>query len=219
MSISNRIKTAAGLCLAVALLSGCMKNVEIPTFLKPAANEEAPAQTVLNGVTIVSPDAYCVDQTTLRQEKTSGFAILANCDAVNAVEVDAISDTPVVYTVVVGARADAPFADNIAALGPYFTSDAGAAALSRSGDGADVRVLDQFATDGGVYYLHVRDASDGILTDAAETYWRAIFGVKRRTVSISVLGLRRHDLASDTAKAQLEALVAKILRENNADNG
>lgn len=220
MSISKRIKLAAGLCLAVSLVSGCMKNVEMPAFLSPNdVKSETPVQTVLNGVTIAQPDDYCVDETTLRKERNSGFAILAHCDAVNAVEVDSLPDTPVIYTVSVGARAAGPFADNLDALGPYFASDVGATALSRSGNGEDVRVLDQFATDDGVYYLHVRDASDTVLTDAAETYWRALFGVNRRTVSVSVLGLRRHDLPSDQAQAVLEALVAKILRENNADNG
>jgi len=192
----------------------------VPTFLKPSnAGAETPVQAVLNGVTIAQPEEYCVDEATLRQERNSGFVILAHCDAVNAVEVDAIPDRPVVYTVSVGARTDAPFADNLDALGPYFASDAGATALSRSGNGEDVRVLDQFATEGGVYYLHVRDAGDTVLTDAAETYWRALFGVNRRTVSVSVLGLRRHDLPSEEAQAALEALVAKILRENNVDNG
>ncbi len=219
MSISKRIKFTAGLCLAVSLLSGCMKNVDVPAFLKSSNTAETPVQTVLNGVTIAKPDDYCVDETTLRDDSEAGFAILAHCDAVNAVKVDAIPQTPVIYTVSVGERATTPFADKIDALGPFFTSDAGASALSRSGNGEDVRVLDQFATDGGVYYLHVRDASDDVLTDAAETYWRALFGVKRRTVSVSVLGLRRHDLSSDDAKTALEALVAKILRENNADNG
>ena len=220
MSISKRIISAAGLCLAASVLSGCMKNGEVPAFLTPSSdNAETPVRTVLNGVTIAKPDDYCVDETTLRDESGSGFAILAHCDAVNAVEVEAIPQTPVIYTVSVGERSNARFDENIEALGPFFASDTGAAALSRSGNGEDVRVLDQFATESGVYYLHVRDASDTVLTDAAETYWRALFDVKRRTVSVSVLGLRRHDLPSDDAKVALEALVAKILRENNADNG
>jgi hypothetical protein len=99
----------------------------------------------------------------------------------------------------------------------FFASDAGRAALSRSGQASTVKVLQTIA-QGDVLFIELTDSSASTGTRVQAQSWRAVTGVKGRIVSVSVLGLAEQPLASATLRALAEAFVRSVQQANANDS-
>jgi len=100
-------------------------------------------------------------------------------------------------------------------LAVFFKSEDGRAALSRDGRASTVEVTETVGKD-GVFYIHAKDSSEDTLQGAGDEYWRALFDLKGRIVSASVVGLEAKPISSKIAFDTLELFVARIKAANGA---
>jgi hypothetical protein len=144
------------------LLSGCVA----PTGTPKAA-------PVLGGAVQVGvPAGYCIDRAAGREEGDTAIVVMGKCAEGSAA-------LPAVLTAAIGPAASAGvLAGGGQPLAAYFTSEAGRAALSRSGRASTVTVL-QAKSVGAAFVLRIRDR------DAGE-YWRGVEPVAGRLVTITV---------------------------------
>lgn len=92
------------------------------------------------------------------------------------------------------------------ALAKYLTSTAGRRALSRSGHGEDVQVLETGILSGQLM-LHIKDTVAG-------EYWRAIIGIKGRLVTVSASGAQDAPLTSQAGRKLVSQTVAALIKAN-----
>ncbi len=152
-----------GFALTVALLlSGCV----IPTGTPKAA-------PVLGGAVQVGvPAGYCIDRAAGREDGDTAVVVMGKC-------AEGSTALPAVLTAAIGPAASAGvLAGGGQALAAYFTSDAGRAALSRSGRASTVTIV-QAKGVGAAFVMRIRDR------DAGE-YWRGVVPVAGRLVTITV---------------------------------
>ncbi len=103
----------------------------------------------------------------------------------------------------------APVLDQMAG---FLSSVSGRAALARDGRAASVQVL-QTLREGGAVFIHVRDSSDNPMGGVENEYWRGLFDVNGRLVTVSVVGFADRPLSRDTGLATLRAFYARIRAE------
>jgi hypothetical protein len=106
-------------------------------------------------------------------------------------------------------------AADAAALVAFFEGEAGRALLSRSGDAAQVRLIDSELRD-GVLFLRLADTSPFEGAEVSAEYWRAVFDVGAHVVSLAAIPLARRPLRPDGARALLESFVARTRAANAA---
>lgn len=148
--------------LIVLLLSGCVTPTGTP--------KTAP---VLGGAVQVGvPAGYCIDRAAGREDGDTAVVVMGKC-------AQGSTALPAVLTTAIGPAASAGvLAGGGQALATYFTSDAGRAALSRSGRANAVTVL-QAKSLGTAFVMRIRDRNVG-------EYWRAVEPVAGRLVTITV---------------------------------
>jgi hypothetical protein len=148
--------------LIALLLSGCVAPLGTPK-----------AAPVLGGAVQVGvPAGYCIDRSAGREDGDTAIVVMGKCT-------EASTALPAVLTAAIGPAASAGvLAGGGTQLAAYFTSDAGRAALSRSGRASTVTVL-QAKSMGEAFVMRIRDR------DAGE-YWRGVEPVAGRLVTITV---------------------------------
>jgi hypothetical protein len=176
--------------------------VLIGTGCQMANSPLAPPPTaVLDGaVSVAGPRGYCVDPAATHELADAAVALIGRCPGALAV-------TPALLTMTVGPAASAGV---LAAGGPamteYFTSAEGRAALSRSGQALDVRVIAAVGV-GDAYLLHLQDRAVG-------EYWRAVVGLNGRLVTVSANGTQGAPLPPPVGRALLDATLIALRRVN-----
>ena len=93
-----------------------------------------------------------------------------------------------------------------AALAQFFTSTAGRKMLSRAGRAADVQVIRALQAE-GTFLMYLSDRAIG-------SYWRAVTGLNRRLVTISVTGAAGAPLTSAQGRALLDATLSGMRMAN-----
>ena len=164
-----------GFALTVALLlSGCVT----PTGTPKAA-------PVLGGAVQVGvPAGYCIDRAAGREDGDTAVVVMGKC-------AEGSTALPAVLTAAIGPAASAGvLAGGGQALAAYFTSDAGRAALSRSGRASTVTIV-QAKGVGAAFVMRIRDR------DAGE-YLRGVVPVAGRLVTITVDALGADAAAGET---------------------
>lgn len=188
----------------------------------PAAAQQgsAPLRVTVDGraVVVTGPSGYCVDRAGSTEGPAGAFVLLGSCAALGGGRARP-DGAPAVLTASVtpggsGAGLDAT---QFPALARHFASEAGRAALSRSGDAASV-TLSEALSVGDVLYLRLVDRSAGGSADGAQRvepeYWRAILVLRGRMVTLSVLSHADRPLPPDAARPLLEAFVARMRAAN-----
>lgn len=211
---TRRGRAAAGrrgaMALALALgiaLAGC----DIPS-----GGAMAPRSVAVAGGSLVlaAPQGFCVDQTASRQDEAGAFVLFANCAALSNNPAAPQPAAPVVLTVAVsGAAPTTPLAESFPQMQAFFASDAGRAALSRSGRAGSVEVLETQISD-GMLLIKLSDRSQAGGPPVADEYWRAITGIGGRILSLSVLPLRERPVDDARQRALIEAFAARIRAAN-----
>jgi hypothetical protein len=121
-------------------------------------------------------------------------------------------------SVLAGAPTSQPLVAAFPEMAVFFRSPAGRAALSRSGQAGDVNVR-QIETAKDVMVLRLSDTSANSGASVESDYWRAVFSVRGRIVSLSVLAMKAQPLAAARQRRVLDAFVAQVRRENRVAPG
>ncbi|PQO23856.1 cation transport ATPase [Rhodobacteraceae bacterium WD3A24] len=171
------------------------------------------AEVAGGAVTIAGPRGYCIDVQATREETRGAVALLGGCDALG--EGGRAPDTRAVLTASVsGPENDWPrVADSIDALTAFFDSAPGRAALSRSGQAGSVEV-DSIDSRDGILLLRARDTSEFRGPSVAPDYWRAIFDLRGRVVTLSVMSAAGTPLSDQAGRGLIEAFVRAMMRAN-----
>lgn len=158
--------------------------------------------TLLDGAVVAAaPSGYCIAPGAGQRQADSAVVIMGRCSAAGTAE-------PAVLTLTVGQAGSAgAMAGGGEALASYFASDAGRAALSRSGEAKDVQLLTAAGSE-AAFLVQVRDRLAG-------EYWRGIAGVRGRLVTVTAAGPSEDaPLSAAKGRALVEATLAALRRAN-----
>ena len=180
----------------ILLLSGCQ--MELGGFAAPGQTK---AISVLGGaMTVAAPSGYCVDKRSARSQVDGAVVLMGRCNGGS-------NHPAAVISVTIGEAGSAGIvADGGTALAAFFQTSGGRAALSRT-DSADSVKIVQAASSDGVFALRIVEAGVG-------DYWRAIFGLSGRLVTLSVQGPTGSKLDPVTGRALLAASLAAMRKAN-----
>ena len=186
----------ARLCALILGLAACQMDTG-----GPSAPGQARAMSVLGGaVTVAAPSGYCVDKASARSQGDGAVVLIGRCNGQS-------QSPPAVISVTIGTAGSAGvMASGSAALAAFFQSTAGRAALSRSGQAETVQILAASET-GGAFLLHVAEAGQG-------DYWRAVFGLSGRLVTLSVQGTAGAALDAASGRRLLGAAISTLQKAN-----
>lgn len=164
-----------------------------------------------DGLVVGGTRGWCVDTRTTRTDGETSVVVLGSCAAIAGNAFAPKPEVPGVVTVSVENTAgDVPPAD---LLQGFLTSDAGRAALARDGSAASVEILDSRRTD-DLVFVHVADRSIRPASGAAQDYWRALFGLDGRFVTVSLVELRDKPIDAPSGFETLAAQVDRIRSAN-----
>lgn len=208
----------AGLAALMAL-GGCV-DLNLgggkPDSAAPTVTTVAPEQISVSSkeVLIAGPHGFCIDPTQTKDKRKSAFVLLGSCAAISNAAHLPEPDVPAILMATVSGETDsAPIALSIDALTRFFKTDAGRAALSRDGKAETVEVIETLSR-GGAFYIHARDTSTDTLAGAGDEYWRALFNVKGRIVSVLVVGLEDFPISKSEGFNTLGAFADRIKTMN-----
>lgn len=205
--VSGLRKLAVALLLfAPVLTAGCGG---LPIGAPPETVRVAGGAVVIGG-----PQGYCVDRGASRIGADSPFVLLGSCASIARDARAGAPAQPGVLTATVSPPGDGPpFAASLPQLGGFLASPAGRAALARDGRAGSVAVLDTQGTNEAML-VRLTDRSPAAIPGTAETYWRGLFEVNGRLVTVSVMSFEDRPMGRDSALAALRGTIARIRRES-----
>lgn len=164
-----------------------------------------------DGLIIAGSEGWCVDQASSRAGADRAVVVLGSCAAIAGNDRAAAPDVDGVVTVSVDAAEVAP--PPLEALESFFATEAGRAALARDGQAESIEIVEMSQSD-GMLLVHAADrsASSGIAAD----FWRALFDLDGRLVSVTLFGVEDDPISPDLGRSTLSAQVAS-LRDVNAN--
>ncbi|MEN8888304.1 MAG: hypothetical protein ABF243_05475 [Celeribacter marinus] len=205
------------MCLAFGVLTLCACQMTLPTLSALTHPKSAPSVTFAHsGIVLRGPDGYCVDTPSLRDEATTGFALMANCDALKGRTLSADDAPLAVLTASISAPASSPAVADPDVLAAFFATDSGRAALARSGQSSDVTLIDSYAR-GYAYYIHALDRSPNPMGAFSHEYWRAVALIKGRIVTLTVMPFTAYPLSGAQMKRQITYFTEDVLQANLDD--
>ncbi|MCG6901443.1 MAG: hypothetical protein LJE68_02070 [Rhodobacter sp.] len=209
--------TVLGAVLAVA---GC---VDAPALRgpTPAATRSAPETIAVAGGAVVvgGPPGYCIDRGASRLRGDTGFVLLGSCASIARDVAAGAPLVPGILTASVGAASVAgqPALTDLDQLEALITSPGGRATLARDGRAESVKVFGTLREDGALF-VHLRDVSANPTPGLDQTYWRGLFDLQGRLVTLSVVSFSNAPLPPALALATLEDFTARIHRETREQN-
>lgn len=171
-------------------------------------------------VLIAGPKGYCIDRRGSSDRPDGAFVLLGHCDSLAgrpapgkstaARPADRAVLTVTAQPMALGAP---PLEASFAAMGAYFQTEAGRAALSRAGKAGSVTVHSASSV-GDVFYIQISDQSAARDLPVEPRYWRAILEVKGTMLTLTVQALAGARIADADQRALLEDFVRRIKQEN-----
>ncbi|MDU8910717.1 dihydroxy-acid dehydratase [Aestuariicoccus sp. MJ-SS9] len=159
-------------------------------FRKPPL---ARADLVGGAVVVAGPEGYCVDPKTVKRQRDSGFAMLASCNILSGGRGGAYVE-PVIVTIVVGAPG---------------TGDALPAPEDLAGN-ADAALL-RGDRSGDLVMAHLATGGEEVLSEGDPRYWRGVFALGDRLVSLALYAPRGADLAGASGGRMLTRVKGRIV--------
>ena len=185
--------------LAPLVLAGCL------AATTPASDRITLAE---EGVTLAAPAGFCVDPKTSRKSREGAFVIFANCAAISGDPAAPRPAQPAILSATVGPQSPGPVGESFAPIEDFFRSEAGRAALARSGEANDVKILKTQVSD-GLLLIKLRDGSVAEGAPVEPVYWRAITGLGGRITALSVLPLQGTQMQDASQIEILRAFAAR----------
>ena len=190
--------------LAAFVLAGCDTTGTNNALSFLATGEEAPnlalARTTVAGgdVTVLGPDGYCVDASTQRSTRTTGFATLASCNILSGGQSGPIVEPGIVTVTVQPAGDTAPtMAALAAAIGTELLAENEMSAVT----------VGQMATGG-------ESAFDG--SDAR--HWRGVFEMNGHIVGLALYAPKDSPLVGAQGAAFLNTVSSRIRANSTAQD-
>lgn len=180
----------------------------------PMSRNATEAVRLPSGVVVEGSRGWCVARDMLRTDEAASVVVFGSCAAITKEAAPDPSDVPGVITVSVDNTASGTAPADV--LDAYFATERGRAALARDGRAESVRILET-RQSGDALFLHAIDRS-GVPFNAAEDYWRAIFDLGGRFVTVSLVGLADDPIDRATGLRTLQAQVNRI-RAANPETG
>ncbi len=157
--------------------------------------------SILDGaMTVTAPRGYCIDRAASQVTAEAAVMIIGRCSDTGSVPPAAITAT------IGGAGSGSVMAAGTELVAAFFTSAEGRATLSRDGQ-ADAVTVQEVATAEGAVLLHLTDAAVG-------EYWRAVFGLRGRLVTLAVTPPEGQPLSVAQGKALLLRAIATLRAAN-----
>ncbi len=163
-----------------------------------------------SGVVVAGTRGWCVDQTTTRSGSDASVVVMGSCAAIARNALLPQPGVPAVMTVSVDNDASGTAPADV--LDAFFATSQGRAALARDGRASSVQILETRQADDALF-LHAIDRS-GLPADAAEDYWRAIFDLGGRFVSVSLVGLSDDPITREDGLRTLRRQVNRLRAAN-----
>lgn len=170
-------------------------------------SRSAPSQVQLaDGLIVAGSRGWCIDKRTSRLRATTPVVVLGSCAAIVKNARAPRPDIPGVVTVSVDDEASGLPAPDV--LERFVASDAGKAVLARDGRPSSVDIL-AIRRRNDLFLMHVEDRSGQRAPGAARRYWRALFELDGRFVTLSLVSPDEQPI---DAEAGFDTLVAQANR-------
>ena len=193
----------------LVLLAGCAGFDGVGLLSGP------PRQLVVAGgaITVAGPAGYCIERTSVRKTAAGDFVLLGSCASIAGRADAPAPTTPAVLTASISGAGVADVKSSFARLPAYFASARGRAALARDGKPGSVSINRTLTSD-GAFILKATDPGRGRARGLAPDYWRAIFDLRGRIVTLSVIEFEDKPMSDKTALALLRSFVRRMRQEN-----
>lgn len=163
--------------------------------------------------TVVGPPGYCVDRSATRSGRQGSFVLLGGCASISN---NASAPSPSSLAVLTASVSDQNGATVTGAanrLDQFFRSQSGRAALARDGNPSSARVLAAYRKN-GAFMMRVRDRSAGLTPGLAPDYWRALFDLNGRLVTLTVIAFTARPISNSRGSAILDSFVIAMRKQN-----
>ncbi len=161
-------------------------------------------------VGVAGPRGYCIDTGATRDTAAGAFVLLGSCAALSGNPRAPHPDRPAILTAAVSdAGAGPSIAGALSDLPEFLATRAGRASLSRTGD-PDSVTLHSATARNGILWLHVRDTAGHESLGIEPDYWRAVFDLGPRIVTLSVMVPAGKTLLPGGAEATLEQFLRRM---------
>ena len=215
-----RVRPLCRLAILSALIAlpGCLANSDVSMGTGGIGfSRAAPEKISVAGrsVIVAGPPGYCIDRSATKDSATGAFVLLGSCSLIANSPPKAATVPPALLTASVSPSNSTVVAASTDQLAAFFRSGPGRAALARDGRAASVSIL-KTQRRGDALYLHARDTSSDTVGGLAPDYWRGIFDLGDRLVTVSVIGFADRPLSHDDSVSTLDAFAARIRSENRA---
>ena len=164
-----------------------------------------------DGLVVSGSHGWCVDTETTQTAAETSVVVLGSCAAIANNARAPRPDVPGVVTVSVDSSGGA--VPSVRQLDDFLSSEGGRAALARDGSAESVRILERRRED-NMLVVRVVDRSLPAAAGAAADYWRALFGIGGRFVTVSLTGSRERPIDSADGYETLVAQVGEIRASN-----
>ncbi|MEI4485003.1 hypothetical protein V8J36_02285 [Frigidibacter sp. MR17.14] len=207
----GRVAAAVG-----RLGAGAMVALVLASSWAGPVRADAPLRVSVDGraLIVTGPKGYCIDRAGARGSDSGAVVVLGSCAALGGGRARPETGPAILSAAVAfGDRGAAEgLLDRLAA---FFGTEAGHAALSRSGDAASVVVLaaERLGPGAGdALVLSVEDSGPG--AGVAPQYWRAVLLLRGRLVTLSAMAPQGGTLTPAELRAVLEEFVARMVAVN-----
>lgn len=183
----------------------------------PAAGRPAPNSiAVARGeIVIAGPPGYCIDRRGSQLAGDAAFVLLASCATITPTKGVAGPHSAGLLTASVDKTTGPP--PSLAELEAFLTSDAGRGAMARDKNPSSVTVLETH-TEQGALMLRIADSSDANPEALQGTYWRALFSLSGRLITVTVQGFEKNPLSDADGHDKLRGFLQRIRGETLAKN-
>lgn len=207
--------------VAFLVLSACLDTAGSGGTVRSGAPVRAVPQTIAvadRAVVVGGPRGYCIDQ---RGSKTGGdtaFVLLGSCASISGNPDAAVPDYSAVLTASIAKNSDGlPASEHgPVQLQRFVTTPQGRAVLARDGQAGSVKILET-RLEGGAIFIYLRDSSANTTGGLNDTYWRGLFELNGRLITVSVFGLRQKPLSRSSGLSTLRAFLSRIRLETHAE--
>lgn len=165
------------------------------------------------GITVAGPSGFCVDPDSVRDSAEGGFALLGNCTGLSGGHNPALKGKTAVLTLSVSGLLAEGEALDLPSVEAFFNSETGRKALSRSGSANTVTLIES-GVDATHLWLHARDTAPTMLAGQGDEYWRALFVLNGRLVTVTATPFAEAPMSSDRLHSLLERFVSDLERRN-----
>ncbi|MBW6416487.1 hypothetical protein [Celeribacter sp. PS-C1] len=185
------------------------------TLETPGTGPRPPSAVTLptTGLTVSGPSGFCVDTGSIRDGANGGFVLLGSCTGLSGGNNPSLKGKTAVLTL----SASAPLAQDESFDAPsveaFFASETGRKALSRSGSARTVTLIES-EVENGRLWLHARDSAPNMLAGQSDEYWRALFVLKGRLVTVTATPFNEAPMPEAGLRKLLDRFVSDLQRRN-----